>query len=310
MNDFFPKIKTELNKTIVGKDAVFEYLLIALLCDGHVLLEGLPGTAKTTIVNSFSKIFNTSFKRIQFTPDLLPSDILGTYIFNQKTNNFEFKSGPIFSNFILADEINRSSPKTQAALLECMAEHQVTLSGDTYKLDSPFIVIATQNPIEMEGTYPLPEAELDRFLFKIPISYPLRNDEFLMLKIKDKNIQDVKTLFSIDHINQMKKLINTVYVDDQILVYIINILEQTRQNSQLLWGAGPRASIALLQASKARALIYGREFVLPDDVKELCYPILRHRLKTQESETNSIIIDQLIWGMLKNVPIPKINYRK
>ena len=310
MNEFYTKLKAELNKNIVGKDEVFEYLLIAVLCEGHVLLEGLPGTAKTTIVNSFAKVFNASFKRIQFTPDLLPSDILGTYVFNQKTTNFEFRPGPIFSNFILADEINRSPPKTQSALLECMGEHQVTLSGDTYKLSPPFIVIATQNPIEMEGTYPLPEAELDRFLFKIPINYPLKNDEFTMLKIKDKNMTDTKTLFSVDNLLQLKKLAANVYVDDQILVYIVNILEQTRQNPQLLWGAGPRASIALLQAAKARALIYGRDFVLPDDVKELTYPILRHRIKTQESETNSIVIDQLIWAMLKNVPIPKINYRK
>jgi MoxR-like ATPase len=306
MEDILKSIKTELTKKIKGKDDIIELILIAVLCDGHVLLEGLPGTAKTTLVNNFSKIFNTIFKRIQFTPDLLPSDIIGTYIFNQRETDFEFVSGPIFANFVLADEINRSSPKTQAALLESMAEKQVTVNGDTFKLESPFIVIATQNPIEMEGTYPLPEAQLDRFLFKIPIYYPLREDEFAMLKMKNDEEYHVKTLFDKKVLLSIKENLKKIYVSDQILFYIINIIEKTRQSAELFWGAGPRASIALLEASKAKAFLKGRNYVIPDDVKELTYPILRHRIKMQETDITSNAVDQLIWRMLKNVPVPRI----
>jgi len=306
MDNFLLNIKNELHKKISGKDNVIELILIAVLCDGHVLLEGLPGTAKTTLVNSFSKIFNTNFRRVQFTPDLLPSDIVGTYIFNQKKSDFEFVSGPIFSNFVLADEINRASPKTQAALLESMAEKQVTVSGNTFKLDSPFIVIATQNPIEMEGTYPLPEAQLDRFLFKIPVGYPLRDEEISMLMMINNDSEQIQTLFDKKVINSLRNEVNKVFVADEIMTYIVNIIEQTRQNSELLWGAGPRASISLLEASKAKAYLHGRNYVIPDDIKDLCYPILHHRIKMQGPDVDNVAIDKYIWRVLKKVPVPRI----
>jgi MoxR-like ATPase len=306
MQDFLANIKTEINKKIVGKDDIIELILIAILCDGHVLLEGLPGTAKTTIVNNFSKIFNTTFKRIQFTPDLLPSDIIGTYVFDQRKSNFEFLAGPIFANFVLADEINRSSPKTQAALLECMAEKQVTVSGNTFKLEPPFIVIATQNPIEMEGTYPLPEAQLDRFLFKIPVSYPIKEDEYAMLKMKSSGDYEIQTIYDIKALHTLKHEIKKVFISDELLAYIINIIEKTRRNSDLIWGAGPRASIALFEASKAKAYLRGRDYVLPDDIKELSYPILRHRIKMLDADINNVAVDQLIWRILKSVPVPRV----
>ncbi|MFH1072966.1 MAG: MoxR family ATPase [Nanoarchaeota archaeon] len=303
----FSKLSAELSTKIIGKTDIIEEIFIALLCDGHILLEGVPGTAKTIIANSISKSINCSFKRIQFTPDLLPSDILGTFVFSLKTREFELRRGPIFANFILADEINRAPPKTQAALLECMQETQVTLEGYTYKLKVPFIVIATQNPIDMEGTYPLPEAQLDRFMFKSNLTYPSRDEEIRLLAMKNLPDKEIKSVISPADIEALKKELSTVKIDESIYVYITDIIQKIRGLPDIELGPGPRASIAFLKGAKAYALMSGREYVIPDDVKRLGYPILRHRIRLKpEAQIAGITVSQLISKAVNEVPIPKV----
>ncbi|MHA1712848.1 MAG: AAA family ATPase, partial [Candidatus Ranarchaeia archaeon] len=296
----------ECARVIVGKVGVLQKIYIALLAGGHVLLEGVPGVAKTFMANTFSKILGCSFKRIQFTPDLLPADIIGTTIFDQKTAEFRVRLGPVFANLVLADEINRAPPKTQAALLECMAEKTVTIEGVTHQLPSPFVVIATQNPIDLEGTYPLPEAQVDRFLFKIFVDYPTAKEEIEL--ISRKNVPSDVTLGVITNpaeLNAAKQAVRKVHIDATIMDYIGKIIQRTRRHPQILLGGSPRASLALLMGSKARAALLGRDFVTPDDVKALAYDVLNHRLILKpEAELEGVTAKGIIDRIVKDTPIP------
>lgn len=275
----YTSITKELSTRVVGKSDTIENIFISLLADGHVLLEGVPGIAKTFIARNFSTALGCDFNRIQFTPDLLPMDILGSNVFNQKSGEFELKKGAIFANVILADEINRAPPKTQSALLECMQERQVTIEGKTHTLPRPFIVLATQNPIELEGTYPLPEAQIDRFLMRVLVGYPLNKDEEIeILRRKDKEETLAPKVATAQSIKGLQTAIRKVEVEEKVKSYICDLVLHTRQNEDLLLGASPRASIALQQTAKVRAAIYGRDFVIPDDIKTLLVPVLNHRL--------------------------------
>lgn len=304
-------IKTNLKQAIIGQEDLVQQLLIALFAKGHVLIEGVPGVAKTLAAKSVSRSISAQFSRIQFTPDLMPSDILGTSIFNQKTSDFELKKGPIYANLVLIDEINRAPAKTQAALFEVMEERQVSIDGHTIQLDDPFMVLATQNPVEHEGTYRLPEAQLDRFMFKILVSYPNAEEEMQILNLHNQNKEDsihlkVKETLSIKELNEFRKLINEVEVDDKILSYISSIIRETRQFPGIFLGASPRAGIALLAASKANAALEDRDFVNPDDVKKLAYPVLRHRiLLSPEKEMEGSTPDQLITDVLAKLEVPR-----
>ncbi|WP_299016840.1 MoxR family ATPase [uncultured Polaribacter sp.] len=304
-------IKQQLKKVIVGQKNMLDLLLVALLSDGHVLIEGVPGVAKTITAKLLAKSIEIGFSRIQFTPDLMPSDILGTSVYNQKTTEFEFKEGPIFSNMILIDEINRAPAKTQAALFEVMEEQQVTIDGKTYKMDLPFMVLATQNPIEQEGTYRLPEAQLDRFLFKINVSYPNSEEEFEIIlreqALKDGNkIQAIEKVISGAKIMEFRSLVSQIAIEENLLKYIANIVVNTRSNSFLYLGASPRASIAILNASKAFAAIAGRDFVTPEDIKSATIPVLEHRvIVTPEREMEGITTTQIISEIIETVEIPR-----
>ena len=298
------EIKYELRKVIVGQDDVINQLIIALLSNGHSLIEGLPGVAKTMMAKLLAKTINSNFSRIQFTPDLMPSDVTGTSVLNLQNNQFEFKKGPIFSNIVLIDEINRSPAKTQAALFECMSENQITADGTTYKLDAPFLVFATQNPIEQEGTYRLPEAQLDRFMFKINVNYPDLDDEILLLTEQQdrKNINKeslINTVISGNEIIEFQQRIKSIFVHPDIIKFIATLVFQTRSDQNLYIGASPRASIAILDASKALATMEGRDFVIPEDVKNVAYPILGHRVvlipeKEMEGYSTHTVIKQII----------------
>ncbi len=309
----YDSITNELKKIIKGQETVIKYVVVALLNGGHILLEGLPGLGKTLIANTLSHIINADFKRIQFTPDLMPADIVGTTIFNYEKNDFVIKKGPVFTNFLLADEINRSPAKTQAALLEVMQERQVTIDGVIYKLTEPFITIATQNPIELEGTYPLPEAQLDRFMFKILIKYPEIKDEKDMLMMFKEGFDseklentDLKVVCSKNEFVKFKNSLDVVNVDEKIIDYIIKIIDTTRKTPGIEVGASPRATIALLKSSRAIAAINGREFVVPDDVKESAYPVLRHRIILEsESEIEGNTPDDFINEMLSRIQVPR-----
>lgn len=309
----YESISNELKKIVKGQETVIKYVVVALLNGGHILLEGLPGLGKTLIANALSHIINADFKRIQFTPDLMPADIVGTTIFNYEKNDFVIKKGPVFTNFLLADEINRSPAKTQAALLEVMQERQVTIDGVIYKLTEPFITIATQNPIELEGTYPLPEAQLDRFMFKILIQYPEINDEKEMLLMFKEGFDseklensDLKIVSSREEFVKYKNSLEAVNVDEKIIDYIMKIIDTTRKTPGIEVGASPRATIALLKSSRAIAAINGREFVVPDDVKESSFPVLRHRIILEsESEIEGNTPDDFINEILTKVPVPR-----
>ncbi|OHD05000.1 MAG: magnesium chelatase [Spirochaetes bacterium GWD1_27_9] len=311
--NLYNRINDELKKVVQGQEEVIKFVVIALLTDGHILLEGLPGLGKTLIANCLSRIIGASFKRIQFTPDLMPSDILGTTVFNFEKNDFVVRKGPIFTNFLLSDEINRTPAKTQSALLEVMQEKQVTIDGVIYKLDEPFITIATQNPIELEGTYPLPEAQLDRFMFKILVKYPAVEDEKNMLKMfrdgfDSGNLQnsDLQIVCGKDDFVSYKNSLDSVNIDEKILDYIMDIVSVTRKTPGIEVGASPRASIALLKASRALAAISGRDFVVPDDVKEACYPVLRHRIILEsEAEIEGNSTDDFITICLGKVAVPR-----
>ncbi|WP_435262801.1 AAA family ATPase [Tenacibaculum sp. nBUS_03] len=305
------KIKTELNKVIVGQKRMIDLLLVAILSDGHALIEGVPGVAKTITAKLLSHTIAIDFSRIQFTPDLMPSDILGTSVFNVKNSEFEFKKGPIFSNMILIDEINRAPAKTQAALFEVMEEQQITIDGTTYSMDSPFIVLATQNPIEQEGTYRLPEAQLDRFLFKINVIYPTAEEELEIVTreqalINNTKIDKIDTVISGEKIEEYKKLISKIKVEEHLLKYISNIVVSTRNNSFLFLGASPRATIAILKASKAFAGINGRDFITPEDIKNAAIPVLQHRvIVTPEREMEGLTSTQIIEQIIETVEIPR-----
>ncbi|MCI2228503.1 MoxR family ATPase [Polaribacter sp. MSW13] len=305
------KIKKELQKVIVGQKDMMDLLIVSLLANGHVLIEGVPGVAKTITAKLLSRTIDVDFSRIQFTPDLMPSDILGTSIFNVKNSEFEFKKGPIFSNMILIDEINRAPAKTQAALFEVMEEKQVTIDGKTYKMNEPFVVLATQNPIEQEGTYRLPEAQLDRFLFKINVAYP-NADEELEIIMKEQALENttkmeqIKTIISGEKIVEYRALVNQINIEENLLKYIANIVVNTRSNSFLYLGASPRASIAILGASKAFAAINGRDFVTPEDIKRATIPVLQHRvIVTPEREMEGLTSKQIIEQIIEAVEIPR-----
>ena len=305
------QIKKQLQKVIVGQKEMMDLLIVSLLANGHVLIEGVPGVAKTITAKLLSKTLNVGFSRIQFTPDLMPSDILGTSVFNVKVSEFEFKKGPIFSNMILIDEINRAPAKTQAALFEVMEEKQVTMDGTTYKMEEPFIVLATQNPIEQEGTYRLPEAQLDRFLFKVIIEYPNAEEE-LEIITREQALENSTKVGKIDTIIEGSKivayrsLVNQIKIEANLLKYIANIVVNTRSNSFLYLGASPRASIAILAASKAFAAIEGRDFVTPEDIKKATIPVLQHRvIVTPEREMEGLTSKQIIEQIIEAVEIPR-----
>ncbi|MHA1267240.1 MAG: AAA family ATPase [Candidatus Helarchaeota archaeon] len=306
VRDIAQKVLTELRKVVVGKGEVMQNIFIALLADGHVLLEGVPGVAKTFMANAFAKVLGCSFKRIQFTPDMLPADVTGTNIFDTETNTFKLKKGPIFANIVLADEINRAPPKTQAALLECMQERQVTLEGVTHKLERPFLVLATQNPIELEGTYPLPEAQVDRFLFKLIVGYPTEAEEIEIINRKHSPVDvELNRITNPEILRKMQEAVRHVHVDKAIMAYIRDIVIRTRKDPQILLGGSPRASIVLLSTAKARAAILGRTYVTPDDVKSLALHGLYHRLILKpEAELGGVSVPRLVYNLLEEMRAP------
>jgi len=300
----------EVEKAIVGKRQLLERIMVAVLAGGHVLLEDYPGLAKTLIANSFANVLGLEFRRIQFTPDLLPGDITGSYIFDRDKGGFELRKGPIFANIILADEINRASPKTQSALLEAMQEYQVTLEGETMPLPQPFVVIATQNPIEYEGTFPLPEAQLDRFLIKLSVGYPTQEEEAEILRRRRDRRQDAFELENITdaaQLSAMREMLEDVHVDPDIEAYIAAIVHHTRRDQRTAVGASPRGSLALLKLARALAALEGREYVLPDDVKGFIQPALAHRLILKpDLWMNKLAVFEVLDTIANLVPVPVI----
>lgn len=300
----FELLHKEISKVIVGNHEIIDQLLIALLCNGHVLLEGVPGVAKTTLVKALTQALGLSFKRIQFTPDLVPADLVGTLIYNQKTTEFETHKGPLFANFILADEINRAPAKVQSALLESMQERQVTIGNTTYKLEEPFLVFATQNPYEQEGTYRLPEAQVDRFMLKLILGYPTAQEEKNIIFASTRG-NTINRLFTRDEIIAAQELVNKIYIDDRVIEYIVALVQKTRNHADIQEGASPRATLALYHAARAHAFLKKRHFVLPDDVKIMAPAVLRHRIAlTYQAESAHITSDTCIKKILTLVPSP------
>ena len=308
-------LRTGMHQAIVGQSHLIDSLLIRLLSGGHILLEGLPGLAKTLAIKTLSQLISADYKRIQFTPDLLPADVVGTLMYSQKQEDFSVKKGPIFSNFILADEINRAPAKVQSALLEAMQEHQVTIGDETFKLPNPFLVMATQNPIEQEGTYPLPEAQVDRFMLKVLISYPKKEEEAQIIRQQIRpESQQIRPVVSIADILELRRLAAEVYIDEKIERYIVDIVFATRQpadyglenfKSFISFGASPRASINLALAARSYALMKGRGYVIPEDVRAVCYDVLRHRIGlSYEAEAQDLTSDELIKEILNRVEVP------
>lgn len=312
----FEDLRKEIGKVIVGQDKMVRALLLALLADGHVLLEGVPGLAKTLAIRTLSDAVTGEFSRIQFTPDLLPADVTGTLIYHQKTEQFAVKKGPVFANFVLADEINRAPAKVQSALLEAMQERQVTIGDATHELPKPFLVLATQNPIEQEGTYPLPEAQVDRFLFKVVLTYPSKSEEQLVLRsnVSSEGLSKVAPVLAADHILSARKLVRSIYLDEKIERYIISIVHATRFPNEaglnqvakyISFGASPRASINLALAAKANAFLENRAFVIPDDVRTIATDVLRHRIGLNyEAEADGVKSEDLIDQLLQRVEVP------
>lgn len=314
-SNFISMIRTGMQRRIVGQRHLVDSLMIALLCNGHILLEGVPGLAKTLAIKTLAKLVDAKYNRIQFTPDLLPTDVIGTLIYSVKKEQFEVKKGPIFANFVLADEINRAPAKVQSALLEAMQERQVTIGDDTYPLDRPFLVMATQNPIEQEGTYQLPEAQTDRFLLKVIIGYPSKEEEKSIIR---QNIFEEKTplmpVVSLSEINEVQKIVEKIYIDEKIENYIVDIVFATREPAKyglndlvdiIGYGASPRASISLALAARAYAFLQGRGYVIPEDVRSVCYDVMRHRIGlTYEAEANNILTDDVITDILDKVVVP------
>jgi MoxR-like ATPase len=311
VKDSFDRLRQALNSNVVGQELVVDQLLTALLADGHVLLEGVPGTAKTMLVKTLAGLVGAEFGRIQLTPDMLPSDILGTNVYDLNSRTFTLRKGPIFTGMLLADEINRTPPKTQSALLEAMEERQVTLDGQTQKLPELFMVVATQNPIEFEGTYPLPEAQLDRFMMKIVIGYPQGDAEKQMLRNwqsghYSRHASPIAPVCSEDEIITCRKLLSSIKVEESVMDYLIELVHKSRSISDLQLGASPRAALAWLSAAKAHAATEGRDFVTPDNIKFIAEPVLRHRLLlTAEAELDGVTITQVIANLLRQVPVPR-----
>ena len=312
---FVDIISMEMNKVIVGQKHLVENLLIGLLADGHILLEGMPGLAKTLAINTLANIVDAKFNRIQFTPDLLPADVIGTMIYSQKSEQFQVKQGPIFANFVLADEINRSPAKVQSALLEAMQERQVTIGDNTYKLPKPFLVMATQNPVEQEGTYPLPEAQVDRFMLKVIVSYPKKEEEKLIIKMHNaREFPKATPVLKPEDIVRAREVVKDVYMDEKIEKYIVDIVYATRTPEDyglgklkdlISYGASPRASISLAMASKAYAFIKRRGYVIPEDVRAVCQEVLRHRIGlTYEAEAENITTESIITDIINTVEVP------
>ena len=313
---FINRLRTELSKVVVGQLYMVDRLVIGLLSNGHVLLEGVPGLAKTLTIKSLAQAIHAKFSRIQFTPDLLPADVVGTMIYNQQRNEFVIRKGPIFANFILADEINRAPAKVQSALLEAMQERQVTIGEETHKLEEPFLVLATQNPLEQEGTYPLPEAQVDRFMLKVVVGYPDRNEEQLIIRrqVQGGDIPYINQVVSVHEIIQARNLVKQVYMDEKVEQYIIDIVFATRFPEQyrldrikplISYGGSPRASINLALAAKAHAFMNRRGYVIPDDVKAICKDVMRHRIGlTYEAEAENITTEKIIDDILEAIAVP------
>ncbi|HRX16242.1 MAG TPA: AAA family ATPase [Spirochaetota bacterium] len=311
-NSAVQQLRDEIRKVIVGQDYLIDRIIIAFLCDGHILLEGLPGLAKTLAVRAFAKTIDSDFARIQFTPDLLPADILGTQIYNPKTMEFSTKKGPIFSNIVLADEINRAPAKVQSALLEAMEERQVTIGDESFPFSVPFMVLATENPIEQEGTYPLPEAQLDRFFMKCLVHYPTEEEEFQVLnRYSSISVDTIKPVISSAELVKKREFIQSIYIDEKLLRYIVSIVNFTRKPTNpdvarfLEFGASPRASIALMKASRCVAFINGRGFVTPEDIKEIGYDVLRHRIiLSYEAEAEDVTNEDVCRMIFDSVEVP------
>lgn len=305
VQDLSLRLMHNIETVIVGKSEVVRLILLSLLCRGHMLLEDVPGMGKTMLVRTLAKSLGCTFKRIQFTPDLLPSDVLGVSIFNQTTCEFEFRPGPVMAQIVLADEINRTSPRTQASLLECMEEEQVTVDGSTYKLPNPFMILATQNPVEYEGTFPLPEAQLDRFMIKANLGYPSFNEEMEMLERLEKKhpIENITPVFEIDRLSELQHKVSDVFIDGSLKDYIVRLVHATRNHPDIALGASPRGSLALMKTSKALAALNGRDYVIPDDIKALLGPVVAHRLVLQ---TDAFITgrkaEKVIGDVLASVP--------
>ena len=311
LNQAVEQIRQSLGNVIVGQKDTIDLLIAGLLADGHLLLEGVPGVAKTLSAKLVAKCISATFSRIQFTPDLMPSDVLGTAVFSPKTAEFQFRQGPIFGNIILVDEINRAPAKTQSALFEAMEERQITVDGHTYKLEEPFMVLATQNPIEQEGTYRLPEAQLDRFLFKIEVKYPTLEEEIEILtqqhqhKTEDQ-LQAIKTVLTVDQIKTLRATIKALFVEPKLLAYVAQIIHETRHNKSLYLGASPRASLAIVNGAKAIAAMAGRDFVTPDDIIKVATPVLVHRIMlSPEKEMEGLTTADVVAQIIKKIEVPR-----
>ena len=312
-NDIFPHLNHSLNQIIVGQSSVVQQLLVALLSGGHVIIEGVPGTGKTLLVKVLARLIKADFRRIQLTPDIMPSDILGTNIFDLNSRNFTLKKGPVFTEVLLADEINRTPPKTQAALLEAMEESQVTLDGETLPLPGLFWVVATQNSLEFEGTYPLPEAQLDRFLFKLVVDYPDKDAQRQMLlnsqqgfRGKRLDLEKIEPLATVEDIMVARQAVAAVKVENNVIDYLLALVERTRQHPDLALGASPRSAVAWLQTSKAQAWLSQRDFVTPDDIKAIAAPLLRHRLILKpETQLDGVQVDEVISSLLEQIAVPR-----
>jgi len=311
LNAAVEQIRNVLGNIIIGQKQVIDFLIVGLLADGHILIEGVPGVAKTLSAKLLAKSIDAQFSRVQFTPDLMPSDVLGTPIFNTKSGDFEFRKGPIFGNIILVDEINRAPAKTQSALFEVMEERQVTIDGETYQMDEPFMVLATQNPIEQEGTYRLPEAQLDRFLFKIEVKYPSLEEETAILMAQHTLVNkslaaDVKPVLSVQQIQEARAIIRNLFVEPKLLEFIAKIINETRNNPSLYLGASPRASLAIVHSAKALAAIQNRDFVTPDDIIAVAVPVLAHRiLLSPEKEMEGLTTSDIVHQIIKKIEVPR-----
>ncbi|MEJ8844049.1 MoxR family ATPase [Lacibacter sp. H375] len=311
LNNAIATIREAVGKVIVGQEQMLELMIAGILADGHILIEGVPGVAKTLSAKLMAKLIDANFSRIQFTPDLMPSDVLGTSVFNPKEASFQFKAGPLFSNIVLIDEINRAPAKTQSALFEVMEERQVTVDGTTYQMSVPFMVLATQNPVDQEGTYRLPEAQLDRFLFKIEVGYPSLEEEVIILSNQHQAdnrflLNEVTKILSASDIAQYRETIRSIVVEQKLLEFIARIVHETRNNPSLFLGASPRASLAIVKASKAFAAMRGRDFITPEDIIEVTPHVLRHRIiLTPEKEMEGITADELVDRIIKSLEVPR-----